>query len=107
MAELTEEKQLENVRMDARYIRQIVHPSENVQLAAVKNAWYAVKYIENPTEQVQIIADSHDVKAINFIKHPTENVQRHSNNLTKNFKAIEILFKKLEMTARIESWYKM
>ena len=63
-APLTEEQQLRLMGIEngyyAHYIREIVNPSERVQLKAVFYKGFAIQWIENPSEAVQLAAIRHD-----------------------------------------------
>jgi hypothetical protein len=53
------EKQVYNV---GYLIKFIDHPSERVQLAAVRKNAYSIRYIQNPSEKVKQLARSKGVK---------------------------------------------
>ena len=67
----TLEKQVYNV---GELIQFIDNPSEEVQLAAVKENGLSIKYIQNPTEKVQLIVVKEIPYLIRYIKNPTEKV---------------------------------
>ena len=51
------------------------NPSEEMQLEAVKQNWYAIVYIKNPSEAVQLEAVKKHGSVIQYIKNPSEAVQ--------------------------------
>ena len=51
------------------------HPSEAIQLVAVKQYGYAIQYIKNPSEAIQLAAVKRNGIAIKFIKNPSEAMQ--------------------------------
>ena len=71
----SEEMQLAAVKQNGYVIEYIKNPSEAVQLAAVTQNSYAIRYIKNPTEKVQLIAVRKNGGAIEYIKNPSEAVQ--------------------------------
>ena len=71
----TEEEQLAAVKQDGTAIEYIKNPTEEVQLAAVKQDGTAIEYIKNPSEEVQLAAVNNDGWAIYYIKNPSEDVQ--------------------------------
>ena len=52
-----------------------IAPSEEVQIAAVKETGLAIEYIANPSEQVQLAAVTTDSDVIEYIANPTEKVK--------------------------------
>jgi hypothetical protein len=73
----SEEIQLAAVKQNVYVwaIQFIKNPSEEVQLAAVKQNGYAIQYIQNPSEKSQLTAVNDYGNAIQFIKNPSEEVQ--------------------------------
>ena len=75
----TEEYNLSAVTQDGYAIRDIKNPSEQVQLAAVKQNGLAIEWIIKkgitPSEQVQLAAVTQSKYALLFIKKPYEQVQ--------------------------------
>jgi hypothetical protein len=67
----TLEKQVYNV---GDLIQFIDNPSEEVQLAAVKENGYSIQFIQNPSERVQLAAVKQFVGSIQYIQNPTEKV---------------------------------
>jgi len=51
------------------------NPSEDLQLAAVKQDGHAIYYIKNPSEDLQLAAVKQDGHAIYYIKNPSEDLQ--------------------------------
>ena len=71
----SEEEQLAAVKQAGYAIQYIKNPSEAVQLAAVNRDGWAIKYITNPSEKVQLAAVKQNGYAIKFIKNPSEKMQ--------------------------------
>jgi len=71
----SEKVQLAAVRKNGYAIRYIKNPSEQLQLAAVRKNGYAIRYIKNPSEKVQLAAVQQDVEALEYIKNPSEKFQ--------------------------------
>ena len=71
----SEEMQLEAVKQDWYAIVYIKNPSEAVQLEAVKKHGSVIQYIKNPSEAVQLIAIKKNGHGIKYIKNPSEAVQ--------------------------------
>jgi ribosomal protein L31E len=72
----SERLQIEAVKKEPEAIKLIKDPSEKVQLAAVEHIEYAISWIKNPTEKVQLqVLKNHGIEAIRYIKNPTEKVQ--------------------------------
>ena len=71
----TEQEQLAAVKQNGDLIEFIENPSEEVQLAAVNKNGDAISYIKNPSEKVQLAAVKQDGDAIQFIENPSEKVQ--------------------------------
>ena len=79
----SEQLQLATVKQDGRAIYYIINneikPSEQVQLAAVQQKGLAIAYIIHngiiPSEQVQLAAVQKDGEAIKFIENPSEQLQ--------------------------------
>ena len=95
---LSKEQQMEIIKNDARYIRKISNPdeelyqlieimndassikdiknpSEKLQLDAVKIYGRAIRYIDNPSEEVQLVAMEEDGYSIRYIDNPSEKVK--------------------------------
>ena len=73
--EPSEEEQLAGVKESGLSIKFINNPSEEVQLAAVKQNGHAIQYIDNPSEEVQLAAVKRNGLAIQYIKNPSEEDQ--------------------------------
>jgi hypothetical protein len=71
----TEQEQMAAVRQDLGSIEYIKNPSEAVQLDAVRQNGRAIQYIKNPSEAVQLAAVQQDVWAIYHITNSSEAVQ--------------------------------
>jgi hypothetical protein len=71
----SEEIQLAAIKENGLAIRYIQNPSEEVQLVAVKKYGTTIQYIQNPSEEVQLAAVKQDGYAIQFIENPSEKVQ--------------------------------
>ena len=71
----SEDVQLAAVKQDVDVIEYIQNPSEKVQLAAIKQGFWAIKYIRNPSEKVKLAAVQQSGYAIEYIKNPSEEVQ--------------------------------
>jgi DNA-dependent RNA polymerase auxiliary subunit epsilon len=57
-------------------IQFIDNPSEEVQLAAVKENGYSIKFIDNPSEEVQLAAVKENGYSIKFIDNPSGKVKQ-------------------------------
>ena len=73
--EPSEEEQLAGVKESGLSIKFINNPSEEVQLAAVKQNGLAIQYIKNPSEEVQVAAVEQSGYSISYIKKPSEEIQ--------------------------------
>ena len=71
----SEEVQLAAVKEDVYALYHIENPSEALQLFAVKEHYNAISLIENPSEEIQLAAVNQDAAAIQFIKNPSETLQ--------------------------------
>ena len=69
--EYTLDKQVYN---NGELIQFIDNPSEEVQLAAVKENSYSILYIQNPSERVQLIVVKEIPYLIRYMKNPTDKV---------------------------------
>ena len=67
----TLDKQVYNV---GKLIQFIPNPSEEVQLAAVKEDPFSILFIQNPSEKVQLAAVEENPFSIRSIDNPTEKV---------------------------------
>ena len=74
----SEQVQLAAVKQNGFAIEYIKNPSEQVQLAAVKRDGYAIDYIKNPSEKVQLEAVKQDGRSIQYIQNPTEKVKEYA-----------------------------
>jgi len=87
---------LKIVAVTARAMQYIKNPSEQLQLAAVKQNGYIIEYIKNPSEKVQLEAVKQNAYAIFYIKNPSEKMQLLSfNQDPDNFYLIKRPCKKL------------
>ena len=73
--EPSEEEQLAGVKESGYAIKYIDNPSEEIQLTAVKQNGYAIKYIDNPSEEIQLAAVRENGLVIEYIKNPSEQVK--------------------------------
>jgi DNA-dependent RNA polymerase auxiliary subunit epsilon len=73
--EYTLDKQVYN---NGELIQFIENPSEEVQLAAVKENGYSIQFIENPSEKVQLAAVKENPYSIHYIENPSERVQSNT-----------------------------
>ena len=71
----SEEVQLAAVKENGLSIKYIQNPSERVQLAAVKEIPYSIQHIKNPSERVQLAAVEENPYSIHYIKNPSERVK--------------------------------
>jgi len=67
--------QLAAVKKDGLAIKYLKNPSEAIQLAAVQQDGLAIKYLKNPSEAVQLAAVQNYGRAIRYLKNPSEAVQ--------------------------------
>ena len=72
---LDEEFLIKTVEKNPKNIKNIKNPSENIQIAAIRNDWRSLDYIENPTEKAQLEAVKIDGRALQYINDPSERVQ--------------------------------
>jgi hypothetical protein len=72
----SEEVQLAAVKDDPWAIKHIQNPSERVGLVAVEKIPYSIKYIQNPSQEVQLAAVKKNPYTFYHIKHPTEAVKQ-------------------------------
>jgi hypothetical protein len=72
--EPSEEMQLAAVRQDGYAIQHLRDPSEAVQLAAVLQNSESIQHIREPSEAVQLVAVQEDAWVIQYIKNPTPRV---------------------------------
>jgi hypothetical protein len=87
---LTEELKIDSVKKDGNLIKYIIHPSENIQLAAVKQNGLAIDYISLcfnkdvyddgwvryvPSEAVQLAAVKQNGLSIICIKNPSDKIK--------------------------------
>ena len=71
----SEQVQLAAVRQWGYAIEFIKNPTINIQLEAVKENGYAIQFIKNPSEQIQLEAVKQTGYAIQFIKNPSKQIQ--------------------------------
>lgn len=69
-----EELDIEKVSSDGYCIKNMINPSEKVQLAAVLQDGTSIRFIDNASEQIKIAAVTQNGKAIRFIDNPSEDV---------------------------------
>ena len=72
----SEEVQLAAVKENPHSIKYIKNPSQEVQLAAVEKNPYSIRYIKNPTQKVQLAAVEKNPHSIRYIKNPTQKVKK-------------------------------
>ena len=72
----SQEVQLAAVKEDPWSVKYIQNPSQTVQLAAVKKNPFSIQYIQNPSEKVQLVAVKNNPFSIKYIKNPTQKVKK-------------------------------
>ncbi|MCK9369763.1 hypothetical protein M0R04_07655 [Candidatus Dojkabacteria bacterium] len=68
----SEKEQTSRVRRNPSSIREVINPSEFLQLIAVQNDGWIIQYIKHPTPQVQLVAVSRWPPALEYIDNPTQ-----------------------------------
>ena len=71
-------------------IRNIKNPSEELQLAAVKEFGDSIRHIKEPNEKVKLAAVKQSGTAIQYIKNPSKKVKKIATLALKNVKESQI-----------------
>lgn len=69
---MTEDQQLNMVKIEGWAIQHIENSSAKIQLAAVKNCGESIRFIDNPSEEIQIAAIKNDWVCVLAINNLTE-----------------------------------
>ncbi|WP_066159680.1 DUF4116 domain-containing protein [Aliarcobacter skirrowii] len=71
------ENKIETIKKeDISNFKNVVNPSEELQIKAVKSDYRNLQYIDNPSEKVKEIAIRNNVRSLKFINEPSEELKR-------------------------------